>query len=131
MIKNILFKAMIVVLTLFVSMGEWYILKRGESLKEEFILIAKELEIKYPEKVRVLVVNNLLNIAGVTLRYGIIIKKDYLSHEILVHELTHVKQYEKKGGIYEFLKQYFYEINKFGYYNSPSENEARKNADLY
>jgi hypothetical protein len=43
---------------------------------------------------------------------------------IVVHELAHVAQYERLGGILSFLRKYLFECLTMGYVASPLELEA-------
>jgi hypothetical protein len=62
---------------------------------------------------------------GLTLGYGIFIRSDCWGDRLLVvHELVHVAQYERLGGILSFLRRYLYECLTFGYSTSPLEQEA-------
>ncbi len=62
---------------------------------------------------------------GLTLGYGIFIREDCWRHRaLIVHELVHVAQYERLGGIEPFLRQYLGECLTVGYLNSPLEREA-------
>lgn len=63
--------------------------------------------------------------AGITFRYGIYLRSDcWNDRRLVVHELTHTKQYERMGGIPPFLKQYLKECLTVGYPNGPLELEA-------
>lgn len=63
--------------------------------------------------------------AGLTLRYGILIRSDCWDQSRLVaHELVHVHQYERLGGIRPFLRSYFHECLVDGYPFGPLEQEA-------
>ena len=62
---------------------------------------------------------------GITYQYGIYIRHDYWENEsLIIHELTHTLQYERLGGITDFLNQYIKECIYYGYNNSPLEKEA-------
>lgn len=62
---------------------------------------------------------------GITLRYGILIRREWAGdRRLLVHELAHVAQYERLGGIAPFLLQYFRECIRDGYLSSELEQEA-------
>jgi hypothetical protein len=62
---------------------------------------------------------------GLTLRYGIYLRADEVSDRALIaHELVHVGQYERMGGILPFLRQYIYECMTVGYSASQIEREA-------
>ena len=64
---------------------------------------------------------------GITFQYGIYIKKGFIKkRSLIVHELVHTMQYERVGGIENFLKQYLLECLTSGYPNGELEQEARK-----
>ncbi len=79
---------------------------------------------------------------GLAIGYGIFIKSKTTSpipinnnrdeaatrsdRRLIVHELVHVSQYERLGGISEFLEQYVTEYLNDGYYDGPLETEARE-----
>jgi hypothetical protein len=63
--------------------------------------------------------------AGITLRYGILIREDcWGDRRLVVHELAHVAQYERLGGITPFLRIYLRECLMTGYPNGALEREA-------
>lgn len=66
--------------------------------------------------------------AGITLRYGIYIRKDCSGYRdnrnLYVHEFVHVGQYERMGSIQAFLKEYLRECIDPGYPLGPLEQEA-------
>ena len=67
---------------------------------------------------------------GLSARYGIFLRTPY--HEdrhLLVHELTHTRQYEQLGGIRPFLRRYLHECLTVGYHGAPMEWEAIEAAD--
>jgi len=121
------------------------ILKDGVALTTEELNNASALGISQPERVRLLCVKrvpwpgaSVLRAAsetigfhigatcGLTLRYGIYIREDCWRHSRLIaHELVHVAQYERLGGIEPFLRQYLRECLTAGYDESALENEAR------
>lgn len=43
-----------------------------------------------------------------------------------MHELRHVYQYERLGGVREFLDTYIDEVLRYGYASAPLEVDARK-----
>ena len=118
------------------------ILAEGQALDRDALSAAAKLGIARPEEIRVLVVESiplpaprsliqlaaLLGIpvfepAGMALGRGI-----YLLHRdsrILRHELVHVAQYQRLGGIGPFLRRYLVECLTVGYLDSPLELEAR------
>jgi hypothetical protein len=62
---------------------------------------------------------------GLTLGYGIFVRSDcWRDRELIAHELAHVGQYERLGGIERFLRQYLIECLTVGYADSPLEREA-------
>jgi hypothetical protein len=53
---------------------------------------------------------------GLTLGYGIVIRSDcWRDRLLIVHELVHVAQYERLGGILPFLRKYLFECLTMGY----------------
>jgi hypothetical protein len=63
--------------------------------------------------------------AGITLGHGILIRTDcWGERRLVIHELTHVAQYERLGGIGPFLRRYFRECLLEGYPNGELEREA-------
>ena len=62
---------------------------------------------------------------GLTLGHGIFIRSDCWRERLLVvHELAHVAQYERLGGILPFLRRYLFECLTMGYPTAPLEQEA-------
>jgi len=62
---------------------------------------------------------------GLTLGYGIFVREDcWRERPLIVHELVHVAQYERFGGIEPFLQQYLKECLTVGYPQAPLEQEA-------
>jgi len=129
---------------------EQKILMNGTPLSDSQIEDAKIIPVKYPERVRLLRVNQIPlpedpelkfaaqaiqfiipNTRGLTLQYGIFVKNDYWNNrELIVHELIHTSQYERLGGIQQFLNQYLTECIQFGYPQAPLEQEAIKKSEL-
>src|ERR1700733_1192532 len=113
-----------------VESKEKTILEHGQPLSNELQVFASNIGIKHPERVRILVVDKIPlpehpmlqqacketdflsnNTIGLTLSYGIFLRKDYVSElRIYKHELGHVLQYEQLGGIRQFLEKYLREI---------------------
>ena len=120
------------------------ILREGKPLNDSQLQDARKLNIKCPEKIRLLSVNNIPKpddpilmaaadmtqlitslTAGLTLRYGIFIRSDcWGQRRLVVHELVHTSQYERLGGFLPFLKQYLFECLTIGYPGAPLEQEA-------
>ncbi|TLD72758.1 hypothetical protein FEM03_01400 [Phragmitibacter flavus] len=116
----------------------------GEPLTDEQLQDATDAGVRFPEKVRVRVVNPVPlpvptifrsrmgrwgwvpdDVAGMAIGYGIHLHPYWgTSREVLVHELAHVGQYERLGGIRGFLESYLRECLEFGYPNGPLEQEA-------
>ena len=123
---------------------EAYMLKNGVPLTADQINDARLVSVVNPEKVRLLSVSqiplpsepslkvaaqsiNLItpNTIGLTLQHGIFIRSDcWGDRRLIKHELVHVAQYERLGGIFNFLNQYLQECIKFGYPQAPLEQEA-------
>ncbi len=67
--------------------------------------------------------------SGLTLHYGIYLRAARAEDRRLVaHELVHVRQYERLGGIEPFLRKYLLECLTVGYAESPMEREAIQGA---
>ena len=128
-----------------VEKQEAIILANGVPLTEKQISIASKIGIKNIDKIRLLQVELIPepddfilyesikaiglisdNTLGITYRYGIYIRHDFWNNEsLIIHELTHTLQYERLGGIANFLDQYIKECIYYGYDKSPLEIEAK------
>jgi len=128
-----------------VARQERRIFREGVPLTADEVSNARSLGVRHPERVRLLCVErvpwpgaSVLRAAsetigfqigatcGLTLGYGIYIREDCWRHRRLIaHELVHVAQYERFGGIEPFLRQYLRECLTVGYDESALENEAR------
>jgi hypothetical protein len=122
---------------------EQLILTSGDSLSSAQLADARLVGVAHPERVRILHVpeialpehpalrqaaeaTQLISplTGGLTLRYGIFIRKDCRSHRsMVVHELGHTAQYERVGGFLPFLRQYLFECITIGY---PEARWSRK-----
>jgi hypothetical protein len=124
-------------------------IKTGEPLDEKELLLAKEVGIKFPKKVRLVYVdevpfpyeNEHLKQMGLSLGfigkdikneaqafgYSIYIRKD-LNFTIgkLAHELVHVMQIERSDSFSTYVIQYLSDLAKYGYSKAPLEIEAFK-----
>jgi hypothetical protein len=120
------------------------ILREGVPLSPDEIVDARAVGVQQPEHVRLLHVetiprpeNAILNAAcdavdfltpatrGLTLEHGIFIQHDYWRNRaLIVHELVHVAQYERLGGILPFLRKYLFDCVTIGYPEAPLEQEA-------
>jgi hypothetical protein len=127
-----------------IEVQETIILANGVPLTEKQRSIASKIGIKDIDKIRLLHVksipepdNSILNEAskaigfissqtlGITYQYGIYIRHDFWENEsLIIHELTHTLQFERLGGITDFLNQYIKECIYYGYNYSPLEKEA-------
>ncbi len=105
---------------------ENYILQNGVPLTPSQVADGRLIPVVYPEKIRLLKVNQIplpsdpslktaaqitrlitTNTIGLTLRYGIFIRSDFWNdRKIVAHELVHTAQYERLGGISQFLQKY-------------------------
>ena len=133
------------VATLWVRYRERVAVAEGRKLTVQEMEDARAAGVQFPERVRVLAVphialfdnpslNRLSTITigdafgptiGLTVRYGILVKQGWQEdRRLLVHELAHVAQYERLGGIGRFLLRYFRECIQDGYPNSVLEREA-------
>jgi len=66
------------------------------------------------------------HIVGMTLGHGIVLREDYCDDMgLLAHELAHVSQYERLGGVAGFLRHYLRECVWPGYPHGALELEAR------
>ena len=121
------------------------ILRDGEALTPEQSVLARALGVKAVARVRVMVTRAIPmplppwprrvaerlgwispHIAGMTLGHGIALRADCCSDRcLLAHELTHVAQYERLGGIAWFLRQYLRECVWPGYPLGALELEAQ------
>lgn len=117
--------------------------RRGRPLVSHFLALAGEAGVLHPERVRTLAVptmprpggelgraNDVLGFvgaatAGLTVGYGILLRADAAQGEaLLYHELIHVGQYERLGGVAGFLPSYLGQCAEFGYEHAPLEVEA-------
>src|SRR5689334_22678889 len=123
---------------------EQTILREGAPLSEKEICDARAIGVQSPHRVRLLQVKMIprpshpeLKAAcdaidfltpatrGLTLGYGIFIRSDCWRDRLLVvHELAHVAQYERFGGILPFLRKYLFQCLTMEYAASPLELEA-------
>jgi hypothetical protein len=121
------------------------ILRDGLPLNQEQLEIARKIGIRDVRRIRLLEVDQVpepddpvlqaaaeaaglisLLTSGLTARYGILIRSDYWGNRrLLAHELAHVAQYERLGGIEPFLRCYLTECLNTGYPNGELEQEAK------
>jgi hypothetical protein len=123
---------------------ERLILEQGAGLSAPELRIATRAGVLHPERVKLLAVaktplpeeKTLRRAAqafgfvsemtdGLTAGYGFFVRESRRHDPALVaHELAHVAQYERFGGIPAFVAQYLAEINENGYDAAPLELEA-------
>lgn len=124
---------------------ERVILRDGAALTPPQRVLARSLGVASPQRVRVMAADRIPmplpllwrslaehagwispHIAGMTLGHGIAIRADCCGDQrLLAHELTHVVQYERLGGIPRFLRQYLRECVWPGYPRGALEIEAK------
>jgi hypothetical protein len=125
---------------------EAYILKHGVPLAPRQIADAQRVGVRDPARVRVLVVdriplpddNELTDAArraqiitdasrGVAIGHGVIIRADsWQNRELLLHQLVHVAQCERSGGLEPFVSEYLYDRRSCRNFSVGSlEDEAR------
>lgn len=127
---------------------EAIILANGDPLSGQQIADARRVGVAHPENVRVLATdaipmpNNVRlrqlmsehgmtpgNLVGMTFGYGIyVLEPSVGNRHLLMHELAHVAQYERLGGIEPFTREYMAQLLTFGYGDAPLEREARQKA---
>lgn len=128
-------------------------LKIGTSLDEQQLLLATDIGIKNPKKVRIAYVDEVpfphenfaLKVLGEALGfigegivnhaqvfgYSIYIRTGYeLNRPRLAHELVHVLQIERSD-LETIISQHFSNLAKYGYENAPLEVEAFKANQKY
>jgi hypothetical protein len=123
---------------------EQMILRDGVSLSEKEVGDARAIGAQSPDRIRLLQVEMIprpsqpqLKTAcdaidfltpatrGLTLGCGIFIRSDcWRDRSLVVHELAHVAQYERMGGILPFLRRYLFECLTMGYAAAPLELKA-------
>ena len=132
------------VATWWVTRQEQRILASGKELSAAEKKWAREVGVVDVEKVRLLFVREVplpgsplinyfarlfkypLSPIGLAARYGIYLNSESRNDpSLLVHELVHTAQYERLGGIREFLQLYMEQCMKDGYWNAEMEHEAR------
>jgi len=118
---------------------------KGLPLNSSALSDARIVEVRFPERIRVLMVDQLPlpedpdlraaaiqtgllgpGMIGLTLGHAILICHGHISRRVLSHECRHVAQYEEAGSIASFLPVYLASIVQpgVGYSNSPFERDA-------
>jgi hypothetical protein len=134
--------------TRWASRQEAQILRQGRPLSEWETMWASDVGVARPEEVRILPVprvptpgSGLTRLwetmfgfisdgpTGMAVNYGIYLDSAQATNpSLLVHELTHVAQFERLGGIRAFLKEYLTQCVLDGYWDAAMEQEARQAA---
>ena len=132
-----------------IARQERRILAEGVPLSPAQLADARALGVAEPERVRLLCLPRIplprnrfvrwigtrtgtlsTETVGLSARHGIFLRKPYhADRRLLVHELTHTRQYERLGGIRPFLRRYLHECLTVGYHAAPLEREASEAAD--
>lgn len=130
---------------LWVRRRQSVILRNGVALTPQQLALARAVGVRHAERVRVVTETPIPlplppmarrvaqqagwispHIAGMTLGYGVVVRDDCCGDDrLLAHELAHVAQYERLGGIRGFLQQYLRECVWPGYPHGALELEAR------
>jgi hypothetical protein len=116
----------------------------GSPLETSGLALAACVGVRYPERIRTLIVDalplpdeprlreaalatGLLGpvAAGMTLGYSIFIVNGPITTRLLSHECRHVAQCESYGSIASFLTVYLEQLIAFGYFDAPLERDAR------
>jgi hypothetical protein len=125
---------------------EQFILAHGTPLGPRHLADARRAGVQDPERVRVLVVNRIplpedealaqaaqqtqiiTNACrGIAIGYGIIIRADcWQNREVVVHQLAHVAQCERSGGLETFVHEYLSERRGASFSVGALEDEARR-----
>lgn len=130
-----------------VARTEREVLATGRMLTEGELALARTLRVTHPERVRIAErevfpapddprlaeaarSNDLIfgsdREAGRTSGYAILLKPGLADPGwVIAHELVHVGQYERMGGIRGFLQSYLVQLLVVGYERAPLEVEAR------
>jgi hypothetical protein len=130
--------------TQWVAEQQQRVLCEGVPLSKKEMADAKAVGVRNPERVRLLRVDSIpvpanpklkaaaasMNFvtaapSGLALENGIFVRADrWRDRELIVHELAHVAQYQRLGGIVPFLQTYISQCAMVGYQQAPLELEA-------
>jgi len=145
---DLLVKASLPLGTRWVRKQEAAILREGRPLRDWERLWAQNVGVRRPEEVRILpvprvptpgqtftvILNRVFGLlsegpTGMAVNYGIYLEASQATNpSLLVHELTHVAQFERLGGVEAFLREYLTQCVRDGYWDSDFEQEAREAA---
>jgi len=125
---------------------EAYVLEHGVRLNLEQVADARQVGVTEPSRVRVLVVDRILlpenkelaaaarhaqiitdSSRGVAMGHAIVIRADsWRNRELLLHQLIHVAQCERSGGLDNFVREYLLDRSTSRDFSLGSfEDEAR------
>jgi len=117
----------------------------GQTIGGDVLRLAKQVGVRCPERIRVLLVDTIpvptgpmlremaeesgvvsSSTVGLALGYSVYIRKKGMNPRIFAHEFRHVHQFEKDGSLELFLDKYLKQVTAFGYQRAPLEIDARK-----
>ncbi len=124
------------------------VLCEGVPLSEKEMADAKAIGVRNPERVRLLRVDSVpvpvhpmlkaaaasINFvtsapSGLALENGIFVRADHWrDRKLIAHELAHIAQYQRLGGVLPFLQTYIAQCATVGYQQAPLELEANATA---
>ena len=91
------------------------------------VMVSNEIPLPNDPELRQLVLQSGLGSSkGITFGHGIVLKPGPYDRHLIAHELAHVMQYERFGGIEPFLVGYIPESFPPHYPNGPLEREAEQ-----
>lgn len=142
--QRLLVSLLLPYVTRWIEAQERRILAVGRPLDALGIEDARRIGVAHPERVRLLCVPTVPvpggalvaafdrwsgmpggETMGLTARYGIFIRAELFGdRHLLAHELAHIAQYERLGGVRPFLQQYLTECLTTGYASAALEQEA-------
>lgn len=130
--------------TAWTELHERRVFQNGRSLDQTELALAKSAGVKLPENIRLYVVDvvpvpkdgllgqfaanagwSLGDWQGLTVNYGVYVRKDRVGTTTVPHEFRHVAQYECFGSVKNFAFFYLRELLFFGYGNGPLERDAK------
>jgi hypothetical protein len=142
--KSLLLSEIATLASEWVKQQQGYIQEVGFGLSSHQVAIATQVGVKHPADIRILEVDkipaptdmllqqvaekmNFLgpNTLGITLGYGVYLRKGYVTDRLLSHEFRHVHQYEAAGSTEAFISEYLRQMFQYGYLESPYEVDAR------
>lgn len=119
------------------------VLASGLPLNQDGVELARRVGVREPERVRIAWVGQLpvpsdpafqpildstgiADMSGLTLGHAIFLVQARTDLGLLAHELRHVYQYERLGGIDGFLPVYLDQVARLGYDDAPLEIDAHE-----